>query len=143
METRMSTNAATGVTVAITERRVPAPPGVQQDRAEAVDRLAGLGMIDPPAGGPSADMLVGFDVTVAGVPVEAHVLAYEVTSGETGPQVTVTFAADTVTVGAAQPASPAAATRNGRRQVWQPAPVDPRHGLPGWEPEGTPEVRDA
>ncbi len=136
----MSTTAATGVTVAITERRIPAPPGVQQDRFEAVERLAGLGMIDPSAGSPPADMLVGFDVAVSGVPLGAHVLAYEVTSGETGPQVTVTFTADTVSVGAAQAATPAVAARNARRQVWQPAPVDPRHGIPGWEPPDTPEV---
>ncbi len=137
----MSTTPPTGVTVAITERRVPAPPGVQQDRAEAVDRLAGLGMIDPSAGGPPPDMLVGFDVTVGGVPLGAHVLAYEVTSGETGPQVTVTFTADSVQVGAAQPTKVEQA-RNARRQVWQPSPVDPRHNIPGWEPEGTPEVRN-
>jgi hypothetical protein len=141
----MSTTMATGVTVAITERRVPASPAVQQDRAEAAERLAGLGMIDPSAGGPPADMLVGFDVTVAGVPLGTHVLGYEVTAGETGPQVTVTFAADSVQVGVAQPASsaPVVSTRDARRQVWQPSPADPRHGIPGWEPEGTPEVHDA
>ncbi len=136
----MNATPATGITVAITERRAPASPEVQQQRADTVDRLANLGMIDPSVGGPPTDMLVGFDVAVSGVPLGAHVLAYEVTSGEAGPQVTVTFTADTVSVGAAQPATPAVAARNARRQVWQPAPVDPRHGIPGWEPPDAPEV---
>lgn len=116
----MSTNAATGVTVAIAERRVPAPPE---------------------ADSPPTDVVVGFDVSVAGVPIGAPVLGYEITHGEGGPQVTVTLLADSVSVGAAQ-VSKVEQARSGRRRVWQPASVDPRRNIPGWEPEGTPEVRD-
>ena len=116
----MSTIAATGVTVAIAERRVPAPPEANSS---------------------PTDMVVGFDVTVGGVPVEALVLGYEVAHGEGGPQVTFTVLADSVSVGAVPVSKPEQA-RAARQRVWEPTPADPRRNIPGWEPEGTPEVRD-
>ncbi|MFY1595492.1 hypothetical protein [Micromonospora sp. WMMD737] len=129
-----------GVTVAITERRAPASPQVQQDRTEAVERLGALGMIDPATGTQPADVLVGFDVTIAGVTLPVPAVAYEVVPGEMGPQVTLTLQADTVTLGAAQP-SPVAAARAARSRTWEPTPVDPRRDIPGWAPEGL-EVTD-
>lgn len=116
----MSTNAATGVTVAIAERRAPAPEGFD--------------------GVPPGEVVVGFDVSVAGVSIDAPVVGYEITHGEGGPQVTVTLLADSVSVGAAQP-SKVEQARSARQRVWEPAPADPRRNIPGWEPEGTPEVR--
>lgn len=131
-----------GVTAVITERRQAAPPAVQQDRAEAVQRLDGLGMIDASAGQVPPDVVVGYDVTIGGLTVPVPALGYEVVSGEGGPQVTVTFTVDAVTVGVAvQGDRPAVTARSFRPRVWQPAAVDPRHNIPGWAPEGEPEVQ--
>lgn len=133
-----------GVTAVITERRQAAPPAVQQDRADAVQRLDGLGMIDASAGQVPPDVVVGYDLTIGGLTVPVPALGYEVVSGEYGPQVTVTFIVDAVTIG--QPATggtPAPVPQVARPRVWQPAAVDPRHNIPGWAPEGEPEVRNA
>ncbi|MEU3452182.1 hypothetical protein ABZ671_00865 [Micromonospora sp. NPDC006766] len=134
----MADNSAHGLTAVITERRASAPPQVQQDRAEAVHRLDRLGMIDAAQGHTPDSVVVGYDLTIAGMTLP--VLAYEVASTELGPQLTVTMAVDQVTVGG--PTAPP--TVGGRPlrpvRVWEPPAVDPRADIPGWQPDEQPEA---
>ncbi|WP_431728577.1 hypothetical protein [Verrucosispora sp. TAA-831] len=128
-----------GVVVSIVERRAPAPP--TGDKAEAVDKLTGLGFIDGP---PTFGEVVGYDVVVAGSPVAVPCMHYEVTPAETGGQlVTITLPADSVAVSVDQPSPTGAKLATvpavGRRTPWEPSRVDPRAAIPGWEPEEVPD----
>ena len=128
----MPNNQTAGVVVEIVERRAAAPPDVQQQRADVVGRLNDLGQIDASTGQVAPDVLVGFDVRINGVTLPAAVVAYQVTPGDRGPQVTVTFDADSVSVGA----RPSVSTLAGRvSQSWGAGSPDPRESIPGWEPE--------
>ncbi|MFI7073559.1 hypothetical protein [Micromonospora sediminicola] len=88
--------------------------------------------------------VTGYSVSLDGVDVAAPVYAYEVASTEHGAHLTFTVGVSSVQVGEAasgpqrQPAAKPAG--RGKVRVWEPAPTDPRAGIPGWEPPTDPEV---
>lgn len=121
-----------GVAVEITERRVPAPPEVQQQRADVAHRLDQLGQINEAEGTVATDVSAGYELRINGVPVLAPVVGYEVVAGEHGPMVMVTIPADSLSIGTKPPAS---TPDHKAARVWGVGQPDPREDIPGWTPE--------
>lgn len=129
---------------------------------DAVDRLDGLGLIDAALGetaqASTSGETVGFAVSVDGVELPVLAAGYEVVQAEGGPVVTLSFPAESVTVGRATDAStldvrmPAVTdaeaflgdlrsavadrVKQGTRSVWSgDGKPDPRERIPGWTRE--------
>ena len=117
----MSEIATVGVSAVITELRESAQH---------------LGIPDGP--------VTGYTVSLDGVDVAAPVYSYEVASTEYGPHLTITVGVSSVQVGETAPGQPQTAAAKpagrGKVRVWEPSVKDPREGIPGWQPEGEPEV---
>lgn len=115
------------VSVEITECRAPATTAERQRRADAAARLTDLNLIPADSGEVGTDTVTGYKIRINGVDLPVPVDGYEVVATETGPAVTITIGADTVTIGTPKPPKDTA-------RVWGAPSRDPREGVPGWAP---------
>lgn len=131
------------VRVELVPVQAPVPEEALAKRAETVEKLGDLGLIDPAAGQVN-DTTTGWVARINGV--ECTCLGYEIVPAPEGGRavVSLVFEADAVSIGempsTGQPIPQVRpATPNQKPGVWgQPGP-DPREGFPGWDPDGTVE----